>query len=580
MGQREDMLLALGVDPTAGVAPPPVPTGVVDVLKEQAAQRADALRALVAGTGAKLVSPTTNPVLRAAYSQANPIAAAALQAGAGMAAEGMHDGISKRALQYASGEAPPREPVSFQRTRDAEPSPLKPQNTPLAYVQPAPPLRAPGFAPGIMGGGGGGPDFGGLEKGLRDAQGRQLAGYDAAADLQRQLGVDVAGRRLAVDDMAEADALSRQRDAEDQMRIEAETAQRHQAFLDRQEELANDIAKERVDPRRLLSNADLGEQITYGIGAALGGGNAMLNGNNGNTYLDRIDKLIDRDINAQLTAIESKRASYNARNSLFGQMLAESGDRRLAAMQTKKFMYDAIDMKMRADADRLGIPELRTNAEIAGQVFQEKKSALDVQIQQTALQQARAAAAAAVAAQRAAEERAWQHQKDLIQLDQEQQKIDVEGRKADATKGAANKEQQTAQNELNAGITELAEARKNIKHITAGTMVGTAAAKSLPAWVPGITGARNNMNTRNDYNIRAKMLVGAAYKLGTDSQEPKRMELIDEYSKPYVIGADDNEETAQKKIDDLQHLLVTKARAKEATPGANAPGFVPDGAKK
>ncbi len=564
MGEREDMLLALGSGP---LAPPPPAPGSLDYALEQI----------------KRESPTGEAGPR-------PPAPGSLEEAQAMAsALGVHDGVRgwddprvpqfggsiprKTNLMYGQDTVPalPRD-KRFGPSNAPAPAPtLQPMVTPQEEIRPAPTLAsmgAPGIAPGIGGAGGGG--FGGLERNLRDAHGRQLQGYSDAQNLELEKGIDEGLKAQGMSDAYAANAARMQRDAEDQQRIDALANQKHDAFMARQETLANDLAKQQVDPGRLLRNADAADQMIIGLGAALGG----VFGNGHNDYLDRLDKLVDRDINAQLVDIDSKKASFGARQSLFGQMLAETGDRRLAAMQTRKLIYDAMDQKVKSDSERLGIPILKDNAAIIGQQFAQKRADLDAQIQAESLRQAKAAAAAAVAAQRAAEERLYQHQKDLAEFGLKSRALDIEETKAGTAKAGANKEQQTAQNELNAGLTELAEARKNVKSITAGTAAGTAAAKALPAWAPGVTGARGNMNARNDYNIRAKMLVGAAYKLGTDSQEPKRMELIDEYSKPYVILSDDNEEIAQQKIDALQHLMVTKARAKEAAPAA--PRFTPD----
>ncbi len=61
------------------------------------------------------------------------------------------------------------------------------------------------------------------------------------------------------------------------------------------------------------------------------------------------------------------------------------------------------------------------------------------------------------------------------------------------------------------------------------------------------------------------MTVGAAYKLGTDSTEPKRMELLEHYSEPYVINTSDNEEVALQKMNALKKLVNQNAEAKGPT---------------
>lgn len=400
----------------------------------------------------------------------------------------------------------------------------------------------------------------GLRKAWDNASSKQLQGITDAGDLQRQLGVDQAGRTMAEGDLREQNAARMQRDAEDQQRIDAKAAADHQAFLDRQMELADEIGRLKPDPGRLLRNADHQTQFTIGLGAALGGGLAAMNGGGTNTSLDRLDKIIDKDIAAQNSEIANKKDSLTARSSLFGQMLQETGDRRLAAMQTKKLMYDAMDLKFKADADRLGIPELRTNAEIHGQELDRKRNDLTAEMAKQSLANARAAAAAQVQAQRAAEERQWQHQVEITKLKQEQQKIDIEAGKGNP----ADKERQKAQMELDANLGVLTGAEKDIGKITAGGDLGNMASV-LPAWAPGVTGARLDVQRRDAFNTQARMMVAAAYKLSTNANEPKSLKLLEEYAKPYVIVPSDNQEIASAKIAGLRKLMLDGGRSQGAS---------------
>jgi len=349
---------------------------------------------------------------------------------------------------------PPREMTSFQRTHDAE-TDLRPMNTPLADVRSAPTLQEQAreqVAQGAgLGGGGGG---NGLRSRWEQAQQEELRQMGLGSDLAREQGINQSLRTDMVSDREDQDAARMQRDAANQQQIDHDAATKHDAFLARQQTLADDLAKKQIDPSRLLRNADAQTQFTIGLGAALGGGNAMLNGSNGNSSLDRLDKLIDRDIQSQIQDIDSAKASFSARSSLFGQMMQETGDQRLAAMQTRSLIYEGMKLKLKSDAARLGIPELRTSAEILANGIDQKKAALDEQMRGQALKMAQAQAQAAASARAAAERLAHERLMDLAKLNLEQQKIDAS---REGKSGDLNRQTQSLGDKL--GDKDLAEGR-------------------------------------------------------------------------------------------------------------------------
>jgi len=276
----------------------------------------------------------------------------------------------------------------------------------------------------LTGGGGGGGGMPSRAK-LEAAQSAQLQGLTDAGNLQSEKGIDQALAVQGVSDLREINAARMQRDAEIQQAEDQKAAERHQAFLTRQEQLADEIGKMQVDPSRLMHSSDLKTQLVFGMGAALGGMNAAMNGGP-NTSLDRLDKMIDRDIDSQIKAIDTKQLQISDRNSLFTQMLAETGDRRQAAMQTKKLIYDAMDLKFKADADRLGIPELRDNAAIISQEYERKRNDLATSIADENWKREMAAANARASAAAAAAERAWQHQVTAAELRLKSRGLDIE----------------------------------------------------------------------------------------------------------------------------------------------------------
>ncbi len=457
----------------------------------------------------------------------------------------------------------PREPTSFQR--DQPPGDLQPMSTPLADVQPAPPLSPNYGRAGTVGGGGfGGAPGGGLKSAWETAQQRQLGALDERKMLEGDAGIAKAGRVQAVGDLEEANALKQQKDAEDLQKQDADTHARFQAYLDKSEKYVDEVRNSKMDPGRLMRNADSGMQFNVAVGSIAGGFLSGMSGGS-NHYLDRLDKAIDRDVRAQETDLEAKKFAVGARNNTFSQMLAENGDRRLAGMQTRNLMYEAAKAKLKADSDRLGIPEIRANSLLAINEIEQKQAAMDEDMKKHAFMLAQQAAAAGAAAQRAAEERAWQRQKDVFEMGHKTDELNLR-RDEIGTKNAAKPltEYDKALQERNANIKAIDHGIANIKGITSGTSID-AAASHLPSFLPGVTGSTNRTNVRKDYNIQAMMTVGAAYKLGTDSTEPKRMELLEHYSEPYVIKPTDNEEVAMQKMVALKKLVNENAEAKGPT---------------
>lgn len=123
------------------------------------------------------------------------------------------------------------------------------------------------------------------------------------------------------------------------------------------------------------------------------------------------------------------------------------------------------------------------------------------------------------------------------------------------------KDLKAAAMESSAILQTIDTAKKNVGKITSGTTFGNAWSHN-PAWVPGAASAREHVSDREAFNNTAKIAIGAAYKLGTDSTEPKRVETLNMYAKPYEILPTDNEETALYKMDNLKQLVQDSAAGK------------------
>ncbi len=326
------------------------------------------------------------------------------------------------AAQGALAQPPPPEPAS------AAPVPM---DTPLAPVAGAPALN-PQLAQVTrpMGAGGGGGGVNPLKARYDAAQQRQLGAFGEQKELTNNAAVAHEERMEGVASREEAMAAKQQKDALELQEVERKAAAQHQAFLSRNEELADQIGKMKTDPGRLMRDMDTGTKLVFAIGAGLGGFLRGVQGGGRNSVLDHMDKMIDRDIAAQQSDIDNAKASLTARSTIFGQLMQETGDRRLAGMQFRGLVYEAAKLKLKSDADRLGIPEAKTAAALEVNKIEHAQAGLNENMAATAWKTYLQQQAAAAAAARAAEEKAYQRQKDLLEYGLKVDHLRVEAAKA------------------------------------------------------------------------------------------------------------------------------------------------------
>jgi len=306
---------------------------------------------------------------------------------------------------------------------------LRPLDSPVPQVDAAPSLKDQLLSKLRGGVGGGGDPLANLRSAYWASKQKQLGDFDTDKALAGQLGNQKASHVMGASQMADQFAARQERDAQIQAEAEEKAHQEHQAFLARNQELADDIGRQKIDPKRLAKSMGTGEKIGHILDSALGGFAAGFRGGS-NDALDRFDKLVAQDIQAQINEVDNKKAALGASQNIFGQMLAESGDRRLAAVQTRNLMYEAAKQHIAAEDARLGIPELSTNAQQAIQALQHQQDAMNTQMSTEKLQLAQQQAAAAAAAQRAAEQQAWNRQMELAKLGLERDKLSIEQMKA------------------------------------------------------------------------------------------------------------------------------------------------------
>lgn len=307
------------------------------------------------------------------------------------------------------------------------PEELKPLYTPDAQGQAAPSLKEQLLKK--LGGGGGGGGGNGLYSAFMAARKRQVGDFDTDKDLATEQGENRAQHVMTLAEWQQADAAEKQRHAQIDMEAQEQAHQKTQDLISRNQELADDIGRQKIDPKRLAKGMGTGERIEHVLGSALGG---FLRGFQGgeNKTLDRFDNEVTRDIQAQLSEIDNKKVQLGARQNLVAQMIQETGDRRLGVMAARNLYYEAAKQKLAATDAQLGVPEIATAAKQAVSAFQHQQDGMSAQIAAEAYQQQQRAAAAAAAAQKAAESQAWQRQMDLAKLGLERDKLSIDQMKA------------------------------------------------------------------------------------------------------------------------------------------------------
>lgn len=482
-------------------------------------------------------------------------------------------GLTAQGITRKAGGAP-REMQSF--TRDQAPGELQPMPAQAPQIEAAPPLDARYAQAGAIGGGNfggaGAAAGGGLLGAFRTAQQGRLGNLEERKGLQADLGNAETAKIEGVANLEEAHAAEQQRMAETQQQQDEAASTRFQQYLQKSDEYVDQVRQAKIDPFRLTRDASAGMQMQMAIGSIAGGALAGLQGGP-NHYLQRLDTAIDRDIKAQSDAIDNKKFAVGARNTTFGQMLAEHGDRRLAGIETKRMMLEASKQKLSAETSRFGIPVARANSAIAVNAIDGQLKDLDAQFKEQALRLAQQQAAAGAAAQRAAEERLYQHQKDVAELGLKKDEIQIKrdelglngaGGGFGMTKEGRNKVavEQYEGNRTSDEFNSQMDALKN--HPALDNLgLGTSALSGFgPRLAPGSTRTVQDLHQINTQVLQA---VG---KVAKDADGKPNKVMIEKLEQRFEIHPSDTKEQALQKLEGARATVNALARQSGAT---NAP---------
>lgn len=293
-------------------------------------------------------------------------------------------------------EQPPPERAMQSLTRDT-PADQAAIAQPVAGP-PSPPVAPPAssrFAGVGMGGGS-------LQKAVNEDRAQQLGTIQQQQALVGDQGAARAGRIMAVSEEEAAQATQMREDAAWDHATNTASLKKLAEYREANARRADEIAQMAPDPGRLMRNADAKTQFAMAIAAV---GSGMLSALNGgpNEFFARLDRAIDRDIEAQNAAISNKKASLAEHRAIYGQMFQEFGDARMAANEHRAALYKAAQLHLKAKTDAYGIPEARAESEIAQNLLQQKYDALKLSNDESALQAYQRQMAAAAARQRQAE---------------------------------------------------------------------------------------------------------------------------------------------------------------------------------
>lgn len=459
----------------------------------------------------------------------------------------MHPGLGLGLSQVNQ----PRDPISF--TRPPAPGgemervdmrPIEPGATADTDFAAAPTLdpRYQLRKPGMLAGPGGMGSSGVNPRAAWDASRQKLLDdYDTDKHLQYVQGANRADEVAGRASLGAEEAAIKQRHAELQQQADNEAATKHEAFLARNQQLADEISEKKTSVEQVVGDA-FGD-----IGMVVG---SMLLAKSGN--LDQAwaqyNKRLDRAVQAQQQEIENKKLRLSARQSVFGQMMQETGDRRLAALSTRNLMLEATKQKLQADAERLGIPSIKTNAEMAVNKVQHEQDGLNETIQREGYQTYLANARAAAAAQAAAEAKAYQRQKDEREYLLKVGELKLKAAEVDAKAG------QQQRKDDDAAISTAAERMGKDDVVKNKDLVDSLSRKlkpikpgEEPEGVPGV-------GRVNDLRAGLKPFQGEGGKY--DALNPAG--TVGKAFANKLLGLDDNERIARMEFEQLKLLYQNK----------------------
>jgi len=165
-----------------------------------------------------------------------------------------------------------------------------------------------------------------------------------AAKMREQAGIGLAGETLAAQEESQISQQMAYNDyAANMARLEREQADLHDSIM-----------KSKIDPNRFFNDKTTAGKVSSVVGLILGGiGQGLAGGPN--QALETLNKLVDRDIQAQ-------RDNLGKKQSLFAANMQRLGDERAAWAATKAQIASLAQAKIEQAAARASIPTVKAAA--------------------------------------------------------------------------------------------------------------------------------------------------------------------------------------------------------------------------
>jgi hypothetical protein len=137
----------------------------------------------------------------------------------------------------------------------------------------------------------------------------------------------------------------------------AQSLERQKAIQSRLDGLTTDLASQKVDPNKVWNDSSTGAKFGAVLGMLLSGVGAGVTGRE-NMAVANINRIIDRDIDAQKNNITNKQ-------NLYGRYLQELGDVRAAETASRLHLMTVAEFKMKEAAAKAATPQAQANAQMA-----------------------------------------------------------------------------------------------------------------------------------------------------------------------------------------------------------------------
>lgn len=425
------------------------------------------------------------------------------------------------------------------------------------------------------------------ERRYREAEERRsgLTGAEnEAIETQRQKGQVEIDKAHDLALHAEELRATREKHAAEYDHDRLERQRRVEATYADQVKAVDDLAKTKVDSRRVWHDMSAGQKVTAGFMAVLG---IFGNRHGVNPAVERMKQIVAQDIEVQKANMDNKGKVVAAKAGLLHDIRGITGDEEKAQLLAQSKYYDVIAQKGEEIKARYAAPEAQARVDevIAG--LRKEQAGLQYQLRERAHAEIRAedAAAAGAAASRAKEERELRkelliksvdHQNKMQQIEAEAAgKTSPEKRKqheVDVAAAETNSQLQAVLNdpivkgETGSGATALGALDSMADHsegLKGGVLRGVAASAKRMA-----PESAKEQQSLSGLNQRVVQMIAAAAK---DAEGKPGVEMLRKLEHTFELKPTDTPAIKRQKVQQVLDTLNGLSRRSGAA-GAPQPG--------